>query len=209
MTTHQSMLHPDLRKSKLGLTLPFKTVEQVAAERAAAAQKSDDANLTATLQKSIEQTKPAGDQPAADAPKTRKPRAKVTKKPAAPAKPRTAPLPMSERFKIADCIRQADPLETDAALAARISPHLLRPVNAQLVGKYRAELGLQPVKEVPASVLRSRIAELERQLELAKQPRLALDGGGEPGDPTDQVARDVAKEVLGVHAAAPQEGGAA
>lgn len=169
-----------------GLSFPYPTVEQLRLQKQQAASGPADAGA----QQAAAPSPPAGDQAGqatlpADPPKPakrqRQPAAKKAK-PAAPAKQRTSPLSMADRFRVMKAIEAADPTESDVSIAARISPTLPRPITGQLIGVYREELGLAPVKELSRAELRARLVEAERLLAEARQGKLPLEGGGSPDD---------------------------
>ncbi|CAB4159234.1 hypothetical protein UFOVP707_65 [uncultured Caudovirales phage] len=95
-------------------------------------------------------------------------------------KTRTKTLTLVQRVKIMDLIRASDSAEPDHDVAERASRDLAadlggRVVSAELVGKYRTQLGLRSVPLPTRQELEAKVAELERQLIEERQLRLQFE----------------------------------
>lgn len=104
-------------------------------------------------------------EPAADAPAPQRQPAKQTRRP---------PLPMVERLKVMETIRQAPANKPDAELANAISMAMDRAISSQMVRLYRQQLGLASVPMPSRAELAARLAAAEAAL--AAQRGLPLDG---------------------------------
>ena len=96
----------------------------------------------------------------------------ATKKAKAERKPRIQPLSLGERHDVIGMIKLAPLTESDASLADRASAICSRAVSPSLIASYRVQLGFSSVKELSRAQMREKLAQLERELEAAKQPQL-------------------------------------
>lgn len=95
-------------------------------------------------------------------------------------KTRAKALTLVQRVKIMDLIRASDSDEPDHDVAERATRDLAadlggRVVSAELIGKYRVQLGLRSVPLPTRQELEAKVAELERKLIEERQLRLQLE----------------------------------
>lgn len=170
MSTIQDYTKPERAAPPGVASMTFRTPEQIAA------------GVQADQPQALDATRPTDThQPAAQASPVKKARAKA-KKARAETKPRAHPLSMKHRFEVMSVINLAPSDEPDVELATRINAGIVdlpRPVTPAMVRAYRVELGLPPVKQPSAAVLRARVLELERLLAESKQGQIQLTPGRE------------------------------
>lgn len=100
----------------------------------------------------------------------RKPAAKKAK---AERKPRTTPLTRMERFEVDKLLVDPESRnKSNGDMADRASNLCSRAVSPQYIKDARVALGLPSVPDLTRAQMREKLAQLERELEVAKQPQL-------------------------------------